>query len=49
MRKGNKCMYNGQLYEIWRKEKQHVIIYNPVAAFPELTMQAVPAKDVKKI
>lgn len=48
MRKGNKIIYQGQIYEVWKKDHNHVIIYNPGAAAPELTMQAIPLKEVKK-
>lgn len=48
MRKGNKCIYQGQIYEVWKKDHNHVIIFNPGAAAPELTFISTSINNIKK-
>lgn len=49
MKKGTTVIYNNKLYKVWRKEHNHVIIYEPGAALPELTMISCSINKVKRV
>lgn len=48
MKKGTKVIYEGKPYTVWTKEGSSVIIYNPDAKYPELTMIRTGTNKVKK-
>ena len=49
MRKGAQVLYNNQVYEVWRKEKNSIWIYNPGSQYPELTMLVIGVSQVKPV